>query len=167
MKLQKTAILVVCAVAGLIAAAAMVGPRAAKALTFQSVTIAVATNLAATVSPADGHIVMDVHGALFSLPAAGGAATRLTDDFLEPARPDFSPDGKHVAFQAYKGGTFQLNQPRYHRKGPGERALGDEEWPRLHALGARGALCGAGRQRRGGGARARERAQQGRADVVA
>src|SRR5713226_5697307 len=93
MKFRKAEVLVVCALAALLAAAALVGPRAAKALTFQTVTVEVATNLAAAVSPADGHIVMDVHGALFSLPAAGGAATRLTDDFLEPARPASRPTG--------------------------------------------------------------------------
>jgi Tol biopolymer transport system component len=139
MKFRKTEVLVVCALAALLAAAALVGPRAAKALTFQTVTVEVATNLAAAVSPADGHIVMDVHGALFSLPAAGGAARRLTDDFLEPARPDFSPDGKRVAFEAYRGGTFHIWV--MNADGTGVRQLttghGDDREPRFSPGGTR------------------------------
>jgi Tol biopolymer transport system component len=51
------------------------------------------TNIAVTLSPDHQKIIMDLQGALWSLPIAGGTATRLTDAFLEPARPDWSPRG--------------------------------------------------------------------------
>jgi Tol biopolymer transport system component len=108
MKSNRAKLVVLSCAAALMAAIALAGPRLAKALTFQTITVNVGTNVAAAVSPADGHIVMDLQGVLWSLPAAGGTAQRLTEDFLEPARPDFSPDGKLVAFQAYKGGTFHI-----------------------------------------------------------
>jgi Tol biopolymer transport system component/cytosine/adenosine deaminase-related metal-dependent hydrolase len=73
-----------------------------------TVTVDEGTNVAATVSPDRATIVFDLQGTLWSIPFAGGAATRLTDPFLEPARPDFSPRGDLVAFQAYKGGTFHI-----------------------------------------------------------
>lgn len=128
-----------CAIAALAAAAALVGPQAAKALTFQTVSIDTATNLAAAVSPADGHLVIDAHGAFFALPAQGGTGTRLTDDFLEPARPDFSPDGQLVAFEAYKGGTFHIWV--MNADGSGARQLttghGDDREPRFSPDGQR------------------------------
>ncbi len=72
------------------------------------VVVTEATNAAATVSP-DGHtVVMDVQGVLWSLDAAGGKGKQLTDPLLEAARPDFSPRGDLVAFQAYGGGTFHV-----------------------------------------------------------
>lgn len=66
------------------------------------------TNIAATVSPDHKTIIFDLQGALWSVPFTGGKAKRLTDPFLEPSRPDYSPKGNLIAFQAYKGGTFHI-----------------------------------------------------------
>lgn len=128
-----------CTLASLFAVAVLVRPHAAKALTFQNVTIDRATNLAAAISLADRHLVIDAHGAFFSLPAAGGVGTRLTEDFLEPARPDFSPDGKLLAFEAYQGGTFHIWV--MNPDGSGVRQLttghGDDREPRFSPDGTR------------------------------
>jgi len=72
------------------------------------VTISEGTNIAATVSPDHSTLIMDLQGALWMLPLSGGGATRLTDEFLEPARPDWSPLGDSVVFQAYATGTFHI-----------------------------------------------------------
>jgi Tol biopolymer transport system component len=32
----------------------------------------------------------------------------LTAPFLEPSRPDYSPKGEWIAFQAFAGGTFHI-----------------------------------------------------------
>ena len=66
------------------------------------------TNIAATVSPDRSTIVFDLQGVLWSIPMAGGVAAPLTQPFLEPARPDYSPQGGLVAFEAYAGGTFHI-----------------------------------------------------------
>ena len=108
MSSKRVRIVCVSSAAALLLGGAIAITRLARASTFQKITVTVGTNLAAAVSPADGHIAMDLQGVLWSLPRAGGTAQRLTDDFLEPARPDFSPDGKLVAFQAFKGGTFHI-----------------------------------------------------------
>ncbi len=71
-------------------------------------TVKEGTNIAATVSPDGKTIVMDLQGALWSLPISGGTAKRLTDPLLEPARPAYSPKGDFVTFEAYKGGTFHI-----------------------------------------------------------
>ena len=72
------------------------------------VTLTEGTNMAATVSPDQSTIVVDLQGVLWSLPFKGGTAKQLTDPMLEPARPAFSPKGDFVAFEAYKGGTFHI-----------------------------------------------------------
>ena len=63
----------------------------------------------------------------------GRIAKRLTDPFLEPARPDWAPTGAFIAFQSFKGGTFHiwLMKP----DGSGVRQLtdghGDDRDPRI------------------------------------
>jgi Tol biopolymer transport system component len=95
------------------AAAAAVGviPRRAGAQVTPGnilVTVDEGTNIAATASPDGRHLVLDVHGVLWRLPAGGGDAEPLTDGLLEAARPDYSPAGNLVAFQAFRGGTFHV-----------------------------------------------------------
>src|SRR5579871_2063728 len=74
----------------------------------RTVTVTEGTNVNITISPDRKTIIMDLQEALWSLPVAGGTAKRLTDPFLEPARPDWSPKGDLVAFQSFQGGTFHI-----------------------------------------------------------
>jgi Tol biopolymer transport system component len=74
----------------------------------RKVSVSEGTNIAATVSPDQSTIIMDLQGTLWSIPFKGGSAKQLTDPLLEPARPDFSPKGDAVAFQSYSGGTFHI-----------------------------------------------------------
>lgn len=73
-----------------------------------TVTVSEGTNIAPTISPDGETIVFDLHGILFSLPREGGTAEQLTDVELEPARPDYAPDGSHVAFQGYADGNYDI-----------------------------------------------------------
>jgi Tol biopolymer transport system component len=106
---------------------------AAKNSATRTLTVTEGTNVNVTVSPDRKTIIMDLQETLWSLPIAGGAAKRLTDPFLEPARPDWSPKGDLVAFQSFKGGTFHiwLMKP----DGTGVRQLtdghGDDREPRF------------------------------------
>src|SRR5579862_6049722 len=90
------------------AAITLLTAAATKTLTKGSITVIEGTNVNLTVSPDRKTIIMDLQEALWSLPIAGGAAKRLTDPFLEPARPDWSPKGDLVAFQSFQGGTFHI-----------------------------------------------------------
>jgi Tol biopolymer transport system component len=90
------------------AALALICLGAAKNSGTRTITVTEGTNVNVTVSPDRKTIIMDLQETLWSLPISGGVAKRLTDPFLEPARPDWSPKGDLVAFQSFKGGTFHI-----------------------------------------------------------
>ena len=66
------------------------------------------TNFAVAPSPDGKQLALDVAGAIWLLPVTGGQARRLTDPMLDASQPDWLPDGKHLVFQAYTQGNFQL-----------------------------------------------------------
>src|SRR5258706_15478437 len=72
------------------------------------VTVNEGTNVNVTLSPDRKTIIMDLQETLWSLPVGGGVAKRVTDPFLEPARPDWSPKRALIAFQSFTGGTFHI-----------------------------------------------------------
>ena len=78
------------------------------ATTSRVIVVKEGTNVKVALSPDGKMLMMDLQEALWTLPASGGVAKRLTDPFLEPARPDWSPKGDLVAFQSFKGGTFHI-----------------------------------------------------------
>jgi Tol biopolymer transport system component len=74
----------------------------------RQVTITEGTNIAVAASPDGKTLAFDLYGVIWTLPVAGGAARRLTDDLTDGAQPDWSPDGKRLVFQSYRDGTFQV-----------------------------------------------------------
>jgi Tol biopolymer transport system component len=74
----------------------------------RTVTVTEGTNLALTASPDHQRIIFGLQGVLWSVPISGGVAKALTDPLLDPARPDWSPKGDLVAFEAFAGGTFHI-----------------------------------------------------------
>ncbi len=57
------------------------------------------------VSPDGGTIVFDLLGDLYTMPIAGGRATRLTQGMAYDVQPRFSPDGQRVAFVSDRSGS--------------------------------------------------------------
>ena len=75
-----------------------------------SVTFSVSegTGFSASLSPNGRMLAMDLQGQLWLLPAAGGVAEAVTNPLDEARYPDWSPDGRRIAFQAYTESNFHI-----------------------------------------------------------
>ena len=73
-----------------------------------SLTIREGTSMAAALSPDGRTLMIDLQGSLWTLPAAGGAAKRVTDEYLDARQPVWAPDNRRVAFQGYAEGVWHL-----------------------------------------------------------
>jgi Tol biopolymer transport system component len=62
------------------------------------------TWMSVDVSPDGSTLVFDLMGDLYTLPMAGGTATRLTSGMAYDAQPRFSPDGRSVVFVSDRDG---------------------------------------------------------------
>ena len=92
----------------LLAAAALTLGMAPVATRPVRVTLREGTNIAVALSPDGRTLAMDLLGSLWTLPASGGAARRLTDALMDARQPSWSPDGRTLVFQAYRGSTWNL-----------------------------------------------------------
>jgi Tol biopolymer transport system component/imidazolonepropionase-like amidohydrolase len=72
------------------------------------VTLREGTSMAAALSPDGRTIALDLVGALWTVGISGGAATRILEDGYDARMPAWSPDGRQLAFQAYRSGTWAI-----------------------------------------------------------
>lgn len=72
------------------------------------VTVGEGTNMAAALSPDNKTIAISLQGGIWILPAAGGEAVRITDEFADAQEPSWSPDGEHIAFHSYRDGNYHI-----------------------------------------------------------
>ncbi|MFI0776871.1 TolB family protein [Streptomyces sp. NPDC021212] len=103
------------------------------------IVVGQATNASAALSPDGRTVVLDLLNMVWSVPARGGEAIRLTGIDQEATEPDFSPDGRHLVFQGYTDGNFPLWLAR--ADGTGTRRLtsgaADHREPRFSPDGRR------------------------------
>ncbi len=66
------------------------------------------TSMAAALSPDGRTIAIDLLGTLWTMPAGGGVARPITDISMDARQPSWSPDGRRIAFQAYRTSTWQI-----------------------------------------------------------
>ncbi|MCC7241062.1 MAG: PD40 domain-containing protein [Acidobacteria bacterium] len=93
------------AVLGLVCAVAAAQPPAPALI---DVTVHEGTSMSVAVSPDGRTLAVDLQGSIWTLPATGGTATRITDVFNDARQPSFSPDGKWITFFGYRDGCYDL-----------------------------------------------------------
>ncbi|MDE2753853.1 MAG: amidohydrolase, partial [Gemmatimonadota bacterium] len=88
------------------------------------------------VSPDGETIVFDLLGDLYSIPATGGDATRLTSGMGYDMQPRFSPDGERIAFVSDRSGDQNVwllpstgGEPSQLSRGTGSAFLSPEWMP--------------------------------------
>src|SRR3954464_9740209 len=72
------------------------------------VTVHEGTSMSVAAAPDGRTLAVDLQGSIWTVPAAGGTATRITDIFNDARQPSFSPDGKWISFFAYRDGGYDL-----------------------------------------------------------
>ncbi|MDE1914459.1 MAG: PD40 domain-containing protein [Sphingomonadales bacterium] len=66
------------------------------------------TSYSVSVSPDGQWLAFDLQGSLWVVSSKGGAARRITDYFNDAHLPVWSPDGRHLAYYAYRDGDYDL-----------------------------------------------------------
>ncbi|HUK36147.1 MAG TPA: amidohydrolase family protein [Vicinamibacterales bacterium] len=72
------------------------------------VTVHEGTSMAIALSPDKTRIAIDLQGGLWIVPIAGGQARRITDEYGDARQPSWSSDGRTIAFQSYRDGTWRI-----------------------------------------------------------
>lgn len=72
------------------------------------ITVTEGTSMSLAVSPDGRTLVIDLQGSLWTVPATGGAARRITDEYNDARQPSWSPDGRTIAFQGYRDGGYDI-----------------------------------------------------------
>jgi Tol biopolymer transport system component len=82
-------------------------PTGAKTI---DVTVREGTSMSVAISPDGRTIATDMQGSIWTMPAAGGEMTRITDVFNDARQPMWSRDGRALTFFAYRGGGYDIWQ---------------------------------------------------------
>lgn len=80
----------------------------AQKLNSKQIILKEGTNMAIGLSPDGKNIALDLQGTIYKISSSGGNALALTDGMGDDRQPHWTPDGKRIVFQSYRGGTFHI-----------------------------------------------------------
>jgi Tol biopolymer transport system component len=89
-------------------AAIAMGLATISATTPIDVTVHEGTSMSVAVSPDGRMLAIDLQGSIWTLPAAGGTAKRITGLFNDARQPAWSADGQWIAFMGYMDGGYDI-----------------------------------------------------------
>jgi Tol biopolymer transport system component len=95
------------ALVGVLCVVAALSAAPTRPTTFD-VTVHEGTSMSVGVSPDGRTLAIDLQGSIWTVPSAGGAATRITDIYNDARQPTWSPDGKWITFFAYRDGGYDI-----------------------------------------------------------
>ena len=73
-----------------------------------NVMVSEGTSMSVAVSPDGQTLAIDMQGSIWTLPATGGTAKRITDLFNDARQPMWSPDGKWITYFGYRDGGYDI-----------------------------------------------------------
>ena len=76
--------------------------------TTATVTVTEGTSMSVAASRDGRQLAIDLQGSIWLLPATGGEAKRLTDEYNDARQPTWSPDGGAIAFQGFRDGGYDI-----------------------------------------------------------
>ena len=73
-----------------------------------NVTVSEGTSMSVSVSPDGQTLAIDLQGSIWTLPATGGTARRITDLYNDARQPMWSPDGRWITYFGYRDGGYDV-----------------------------------------------------------
>ena len=95
-------------VVGVLLLVASLSGAQAPTQTLIDVVVHEGTSMSVAASPDGRMLAIDLQGSIWTMPASGGSATRITDVFNDARQPAWSPDGTAIVFFAYRDGGYDI-----------------------------------------------------------
>jgi Tol biopolymer transport system component len=106
--IMRTPVRVLALTLGVLLTVTASGARQARPAPLIDVTVHEGTSMSVAVSPDGRTLAIDLQGAIWTVPAGGGTARRVTGVFEDARQPRWSPDGRWITYFGYQDGGYDI-----------------------------------------------------------